>query len=353
MPDDRSTIDTMRMRLDEKNITENEISQVVTNENDRFARTTSDKTESPTWGNRTMQPTQPSDIARRRAGNSSATNSSTSPTTRPTMGGLNNLDANVNSDDPAITPNRPDPEANDPVLTTSANGAGGITRVLRRAILNREYMYNDQLPAERALAAEFRASRGTVREALRRLEEIGLVLRRPGSGTYVRYRPPVGGDDVAVMTSPIELLEVRLAVEPNITRLAVSNATTKDLQRLEQTLVSLEASGSDPSAFSKHDEEFHLEVAECTRNPLMISIYRQINDVREHAQWDARKDKILTPERIAAYNRQHRALFDMLVRRDATAAVEMITDHLLSARSDMLGSMNGAGVPQAVGSKGT
>lgn len=229
---------------------------------------------------------------------------------------------------------------NDPRLTRSANGAGGITRILRRAILDREYMYNDQLPAERTLAAEFGASRGTVREALRRLEEIGLVLRRPGSGTYIRYRPPVGGDDVAVMTSPIELLEVRLAVEPNVTRLAVSNATTKDLQRLEQTLISLEACGDDTSAFSRLDEEFHLELAECTRNPLMISIYRQINDVREHAQWNARKDKILTAERIRSYNAQHRQLYEHLVRRDATAAVDLITQHLISARNDMLGSMN-------------
>lgn len=253
-----------------------------------------------------------------------------------------NSSAQNSTTSPGKTSVRTDPEANDPKLTTSANGAGGITRVLRRAILSREYLYNDQLPAERALAAEFAASRGTIREALRRLEEIGLVVRRPGSGTYVRYRPPVGGGDVAMMTSPIELLEVRLAVEPNIVRLAVSNATTKDLSRLERTLVALEGCKGDPSAFSKYDEQFHLEVAECTRNPLMISVYRQINDVREHAQWDARKDKILTAERIGAYNRQHRMLHDLLVRRDATSAVDMITKHLLTARTDMLGSINGA-----------
>ncbi len=68
----------------------------------------------------------------------------------------------------------------------------------------------------------------------------------------------------------------------------------------------------------------------------MASVYRQINRVRGHAQWNAMKDKILTRDRIAAYNRQHRALFDALLSRDAEAAVRIITGHLGDARRDLL-----------------
>jgi len=44
---------------------------------------------------------------------------------------------------------------------------------------------------------------------------------------------------------------------------------------------------------------YHLTLAECSKNPVMQWLYRHINDVRGHAQWSARKDKILSPARSA------------------------------------------------------
>lgn len=217
-------------------------------------------------------------------------------------------------------------------------GAGTVVRVLRRAIVNREYSWNDQLPAERQMANQLGVSRGTIREALRRLEEMGLVIRKPGNGTFVRYRAPLDTIDIAEMTSPLELIDVRLAVEPMITRHALTNASARDLERLAKTLGDLEACGSDTAVFSRGDEEFHLELAECTRNPLMITIYRQINDVRGHNQWNARKDAILTPERIRAYNLQHRRLYTALLERNMETAIKTITEHLLEARRDLVGA---------------
>ncbi len=217
-------------------------------------------------------------------------------------------------------------------------GAGTVVRLLRRAIVEREYSWNDQLPAERQMANQLGVSRGTVREALRRLEEMGLVIRKPGNGTFVRYRAPSDTIDIAEMTSPLELIDVRLAVEPMITRHALTNASARDLERLGKTLGDLETCGGDAAVFSRNDEEFHLELAECTRNPLMIKIYRQINDVRGHTQWNARKDTILTVERIKSYNVQHRRLYAALVERNMEAAVKVITEHLLDARRDLVGA---------------
>jgi len=216
-------------------------------------------------------------------------------------------------------------------------GAGTVVRLLRRAIVDREYSWNDQLPAERQMANQLGVSRGTVREALRRLEEMGLVTRKPGNGTFVRYRAPLDTIDIAEMTSPLELIDVRLAVEPMITRHALTNASSRDLERLGKALDDLENCGGDAGVFSRCDEEFHLELAECTRNPLMITIYRQINDVRGHTQWNARKDAILTPDRIKGYNEQHRRLYSALVERNMEVAIKLITEHLLDARRDLVG----------------
>ena len=116
-----------------------------------------------------------------------------------------------------------------------------------------------------------------------------------------------------------------------MTRLAVASATARDLDGLDEILARAEASGSDPEDFSHWDEEFHLHLAECTHNPLLAWIYREINEVRGHSQWNARKDTILTPERIGEYNRQHRRLYDSLRSRDVEASVRAITEHLEKA----------------------
>ncbi len=218
----------------------------------------------------------------------------------------------------------------------AVRGAVGIAAYLRQAILDGVYLYGEKLPAERQFAAALKSSRATVREALRILEQGDFITRRIGSGTFVSFLPETAGDDVAEMTSPLELIEVRLAVEPPMTRLATVNATARDIERMADVLVRLEASGADANHFTKWDQQFHQALAEATRNPLMASVYQRINHVRGHAQWNAMKDKILTRGRIEAYNRHHRAIFDAIASRDAEAAVRSITEHLEAARRDLL-----------------
>lgn len=232
----------------------------------------------------------------------------------------------------------PATEVNPDVLpVASGAGAAAIATRLREAILGGHYADGERLPAERELTDHFGAARGTIREALRRLEEMGLVTRRMGSGTFVTHRAGPDENDIAEITSPIELIDVRLAIEPDVARMAVANATARDLERLESALTECEAAGGDREAFSQADERFHRALAEATRNPLMIWLYGKINDVRGHTQWNAMKDQILTSARISAYNAQHRKLFEAVRSRDMDAAVQTIESHLGEAREDLLG----------------
>jgi DNA-binding FadR family transcriptional regulator len=230
------------------------------------------------------------------------------------------------------------PESDDAILPAAVTvGSAAIAARLRQAILDGRYADGERLPAERELATHFDASRSTVREALRRLEETSLVARRIGSGTFVTYRPALDKSNIAEVTSPVELIDVRLSIERQMARLVVVNATARDLERLGAALQRVENCGGDREVFSRADEQFHLSLAEASRNPLMVWLYRQINDVRSHAQWDGMKDKILTGQRIDEYNLQHRALYDALCSRDVETAVKIVTDHLEKARRDLLG----------------
>ncbi len=219
----------------------------------------------------------------------------------------------------------------------SGGSAAVIAGKLRGAIEDGTYGHGQRLPAERDLAAYFGASRTTVREALRRLETDGLIMRRVGSGTFVHWPSRPGGGDIADMTSPLELMEVREAIEPHLVRMAVMHASAKDLDLLEKALADLEACEGDQAAFSSADERFHQALALATGNPLMAWIYDQINDVRCHDQWNDMKRKVLNPEAIAIYNRQHRALVEAIRRRDLEAALTVIGKHLQKARGDLVG----------------
>ena len=225
-----------------------------------------------------------------------------------------------------------------PDVLPTVRGAAGVAAYLRRAILDGVYLFGERLPAERQLAVALKSSRSTIREALRILGQDKMIDRRVGSGTYVRYRADTAADEVAEVTNPLELIDVRLAVEPEMVRLAAINATAKDFEAIEAMLGRLETSGGDANYFTKWDRRLHLLLAEASHNPLMASIYRHINHVRGHAQWSAMKDKILTKERIAEYNRQHRDLYQALCLRDGERAVRVITEHLDKARRDLLES---------------
>lgn len=229
---------------------------------------------------------------------------------------------------------------------SAARGGQGAMRIasqIRQAILEGEYRYLERLPAERQLARQFGSARGTVRQALRRLEEMDLVQRRVGSGTYITHTAPPDHEQIAESTSPLELLDVRLVVEPNLARMAVVNANAKDLRNMDRALVSLERAAEDVVAFSKADEAFHLAMARCAHNPLLEWIYRLINDVRGHRQWDASKDKILTADNISEYNAQHRALYEAIRQRDPNRAIQVITAHLNKAKAQFTGdSLDGS-----------
>ncbi|MBV8453023.1 MAG: FadR family transcriptional regulator [Deltaproteobacteria bacterium] len=207
---------------------------------------------------------------------------------------------------------------------------------MSRAITEGIYVSGDRLPAERVIAESLGASRATVRNALRMLEKRELVRRRVGSGTFVLRG--VGDErNIAEITSPLELIDVRLAVEPEIARLAVLHGNARDIREMMDVLAELERIGSDFDRFTELDVAFHLSLANATHNPLLVWIYREINSVRRHAQWHAVLDKVLTPQRMKEYNQEHRILFEMLRGRDADGAVKVITNHLVEAQRDLIG----------------
>lgn len=247
------------------------------------------------------------------------------------------IDAEPCAPDPA------DQVGDEELLLAASHNAMAIRARLKRAIESGVYADGDQLPPERQLAVAFGAARSTVRKALDELEAGGLVVRRVGSGTFVTYAGPLGSplDDITDLISPLQLIEARFAVEPHMTRLAAINATARDLEAMSTALQGLEGCGGDKDLFTRWDREFHERLARASRNPLLVHIYRQINEVRSHGQWDAMSELILTPGQIDEYNIQHRAIYEALRQRDVQGAEDLIRTHLGTARRDLMGVHSG------------
>lgn len=226
----------------------------------------------------------------------------------------------------------------DPLLASL--GAGSISTRLKKAIESGVYANGDRIPPERQLAAAYGAARSMVRQALAQLEADGFVTRRVGAGTFVTHQPTRQSSaiEIADFISPLQLMDARFAVEPHMARLAALHANQRDIEHLQAILARLEKTGPDKDLFTELDSEFHLSIARASRNPLLLHVYETINAVRGRAQWSTMKDKILSPQQITAYNRQHRAIFEALRQRNPGTVAELLVQHLEKARTDLVGA---------------
>ena len=211
-----------------------------------------------------------------------------------------------------------------------------VAAALRRQITSARYHTHERLPSERALAEEFGVARGTLREALRQLEEMELVERRAGSGTYVIYSDATHAESIIETTRPLELVDARFAIEPHMCRLAVLHATDRDLQKAEEAMRRMELSGGDSALFAAGDAAFHLALAEATHNSLLTWMVRRVNEVRGHSQWLKMRELTLNQIVIERYNAQHRVIIEAIRARAPEEAAKAMRTHLSEARQSLV-----------------
>jgi DNA-binding FadR family transcriptional regulator len=137
----------------------------------------------------------------------------------------------------------------------------------------------EKLPSERLLATSFGVGRPLVREALRSLEELGLVETRAGRGTFVRATTTGVHRQLGVAirrrgATAAELSEARITLESQAAGLAATRATADDIDRLEEALRQLEA--SEGVEHVRNDLAFHLAIAAAAHNPVIEMMLESI-----------------------------------------------------------------------------
>ena|SRR5579862_3976511 len=209
--------------------------------------------------------------------------------------------------------------------------------VVRHFIESQKFRAQDRLPPERELADLLGLTRTQLRTGMKQLEAEGLVWRHVGRGTFFGSRPVPSAPEPPSpgMSSPRELMEARIAIEPQLARLAANHATSDDLLRLERCLERAVAA-PDALLFQRFDADLHLAVAESSHNALLVSLFRSMNEVRHRVLWGGLGGDFLTPELRRQYDSQHRAFVDAIKRRDAGAAENQMRFHLETVERQMV-----------------
>ncbi|MFH2074517.1 MAG: FCD domain-containing protein, partial [Pseudomonadota bacterium] len=148
----------------------------------------------------------------------------------------------------------------------------------------------DRLPSERILAKRFNVGRPTVREAIRKLELIGLVevfsghkgttIKNPEMDTYMEsLREQMSWMIQIERTTLRQLAEVRDSLETRIALLAAERATKKQLKEMQTILDDMKSCTDDINAYLEKGIEFHSVMADATQNPIFFAIWNAFADL--------------------------------------------------------------------------
>jgi DNA-binding GntR family transcriptional regulator len=205
-------------------------------------------------------------------------------------------------------------------------GARAASQAERVYAQLRERLLRGDLPAgrrlvEQQLAAEFNTSRTPVREALRRLEGDGHIVREPGGG--VCPSPPS-------VKSMRELYEVRLAIEELVARRAATAGDRGRIEAIELEWRGLQSAWMDRRAlprgpdFVHADEGFHRQLAAASGNDVAETLLGDLNDrIRILRIYD-----FTTDDRIGATIGEHLEIVACVLARDADAAAAFMRAHV-------------------------
>lgn len=217
--------------------------------------------------------------------------------------------------------------------------ADRLAQAIRARAEGGEWAGSTRLPTERDLAQEYGVARNTVRRAFERLEQEGLLTRRVGRGTYLRDAAPEGlAGIVARMegTSPADMMEVRLLLEPAAAAFAATNASAAELAAIARAHDSAVAATAMPD-FEAWDAEFHHLVFACTRNDLLRELHAILRVLRDQPRWFEMKKRSFTEERRQLYCDEHRAIVEALTARLPERASAAMRAHLVTVQRNLLG----------------
>jgi len=213
-----------------------------------------------------------------------------------------------------------------------------IFEELQQRIRRGDWLPGERIPSIMQLAKELHVGAGSIREALRSLQSIGLVKIEHGSGVYVTGTRPstelsshfqnVGSGLV------VALAETRWILEPELASLAAVRATDEELLEIEDLTRQMEEASQHGSNFADLDVLFHRQIAHAARNPILYQTLEGVGDLF----LESRRALLLDPDALLRALRYHALIAEALRLRNAPQARLLMQGHMNSMLEEVLSS---------------
>ncbi|HEY6307351.1 MAG TPA: FadR/GntR family transcriptional regulator [Candidatus Angelobacter sp.] len=204
-----------------------------------------------------------------------------------------------------------------------------VARQIEQLIL-KTLQPGDKLPAERELAGLLGVSRSSIRDALRRLEMVGLVEPRQGAGTVVREI------STETLVSPLanviahrrqlvgELLDFRRMLEPPLAARAATHASTGEVAGMDEILRRQDRRVRGGELAIEEDSEFHYRIALASGNSVVLKVMDVVMDLLR----ETRSRSLQTEGRPQKSLAGHKRILAAIRRRDTAAAETAMRQHI-------------------------
>jgi GntR family transcriptional regulator, transcriptional repressor for pyruvate dehydrogenase complex len=192
-----------------------------------------------------------------------------------------------------------------------------------------------RLPPEAKLAAQLGLSRNSMREAVRALQLVRVLDARPGDGTYVTSLAPEllleglgSAIDLLQDDTLLDVMQVRVMLEPTATAAAARRFTEADLTTLADFLARMLESGPNPGAMLEHDLGFHRTIVAANGNESLTAVLDGLAGRTARARvWRA----LIEADAVAPIQAEHQAIYDALAAGDPEVAAAAALMHVTSS----------------------
>jgi len=209
-----------------------------------------------------------------------------------------------------------------------------LARQIRGTIQSGNYRRGDRLPPIVEMAKRFEVGQPSIREALKKLEAMGVVQIRHGSGVFVTR-----SEEVLVLASPdyagtvtkkllLDLIRARIPIESLSVADCVKNATPEQVQELKRILANAGKHLDDDEVLNSVNMEFHGKIAEGSGNSVTAQLLAVLHEIFTEEQrlilgiFGSREDD----------HKDHLQILKAIEDRDETLAVERMRTHLESVQ---------------------
>ncbi|GII77086.1 GntR family transcriptional regulator [Sphaerisporangium rufum] len=219
-----------------------------------------------------------------------------------------------------------------------ANLAQAVTAELVERIVRGVYPPETPLPPEPALCAAFSVSRTVVREAVKVLQEKGLVHVRQGTGTMVTSPALWDMLDELVLAATIaeddgltvldDLVVTRRVLESDMAHVAAQLADQEVIDRLRALVDRMDEVVDDPAVYADHDRAFHDTIMQASGNRIARGVVRALEaQAVNTARYTGRTERAL----CVASNLGHRRVYERIAAHDPDGAAEAMFTHITEA----------------------